>query len=539
MEVRVLGPLEVVGPNGPVPIPSGKQRAILALLALDHGRVVARARLIDELWGDSPPPTSDHALTVHVTGLRQRLAADALETTAAGYRLRPDLTRTDLARFERLLAEGDAAVRDRDAAAAATSFREALALWRGDALADLDEATARAARTRLDELRQLTLERAIDAELETGRHQELIPELRSTVAAHPLREAAYARLMRALYQAGRQADALEVYHRARAALDSELGVEPGPELERTHRAILSHEPWLSPTHTSKPAADPTPGGEVIVSALDADGFAAALPVARDLARDGQRGLILARLVRSPDHALEPALADLRRWQRDVRAGGLDARTAAFTSGAWGRDLARLGARTSADLVLVGGVRAADDGRLPDEIIELLSEAAIAVGLVVHPGRGQADDPVLVPFGGTPNDWAAVELGAWLARARSTRLTIAGATSATPKAGRTDASRLVADACLVVQRVLRIDAEPVLVDPSPDGLAAAARSASHVVLGLSDRWRDEGIGSFRMAVVRQVDGAVIVTSRGVRPGGLAPPDAGSRFTWSLGGAHKRA
>jgi DNA-binding SARP family transcriptional activator len=551
MEIRVLGPLEVHGPNGPVTIASGKQRAILALLALNVGEVVGGQRLIDELWGESPPPTAGHAVQVHVSGLRQKLGADVLETRANGYRLRPDGITVDLARFEVLVTEALAASSAGNANIAAARFRDALAMWRGGALADLEnEQAARAERTRLDELRELILERRIDADLACGRHLEVIPDLRRAIAESPLREGPYARLMVALYRSGRQAEALDIYHQARSILDSELGVEPGPELERVQRAVLAHDPALLGEELAASPDAPPDGSvsedvrELIVTSFDDDGFVDALAPAIDLTGHGTRGLLLARLVTSTPGELTSAVADLRARRAAIEPTGVAVRTASFTTVSWGADLALLAARVSADLIIVGGVRPAPDGQLAHAIVELLTEAAVHVALVLpspRPAQGgvvRSDAPILVPFGGTDHDWAALEFAAWLARGRDIQLIVAGMTSLTSKTGRPDASRLIADACLILQRMLKVDAEPLLVEPSAAALAAAAGSAGHVVLGLSDRWRDEGVGLFRMTVAASVPGVPIAIRRGLRPGGLAPQDALSRFTWSIAGQSAR-
>ena len=259
MEFRILGPLEVIGPNGPIEIGSGRQRAILALLVLRIGETVSGNQLIDEVWGDDPPPSAQHALEVHVSGLRRALGTDRIETQPGGYRLSPQGSRVDLRRFEALVADGSAALADRDAEVAATRFAAALALWRGPALADLSAGPiARATATRLDELRAVALERRIDADLARGRHLGLISELRSIVAETPLSEAFQARLMLALYRSGRQADALAAYHTARETLDRELGVEPGPELEAMQRAVLQHDPALDVAIADGP---PIPAGQ--------------------------------------------------------------------------------------------------------------------------------------------------------------------------------------------------------------------------------------------------------------------------------------
>jgi DNA-binding SARP family transcriptional activator len=243
MEFLVLGPLEVLGSEGPISIPSGRQRSVLALLVLNLGRTVTSEQLIEDVWGLDPPPSARQALRVHIAGLRRLIGADRIETRPNGYRLRAVGAATDVARFETLVASATHSLAAGQAEAAAAEFAAALALWRGAALADLAPSDlARGDRARLDELRSVAAEHWVDAELASGRHLEQVPELRRLVADAPLREAFQARLMLALYRSGRQADALAVYHAAREVLDRELGVEPGPELEAAQRAVLTHDP---------------------------------------------------------------------------------------------------------------------------------------------------------------------------------------------------------------------------------------------------------------------------------------------------------
>jgi len=242
MEFRVLGPLEVIGPGGVVKIGSGLQRAILAILVLHVGETVSTDHLMDEVWGDDPPPSAQHAIGVHVSRLRQALGVDCIETQPHGYRLRAEGSVIDLGRFEAFIADAARAFAGGDPQSASDALTVGLALWRGPALGDLATGNAaRAERARLDELRALALERWIDAELACGRHLELVPELRRLVGEMPLREVFHARLMLALYRSGRQAEALDVYQRAREVLDLELGVDPGRELEALQRAVLDHD----------------------------------------------------------------------------------------------------------------------------------------------------------------------------------------------------------------------------------------------------------------------------------------------------------
>ena len=432
MDFRVLGPLEVVGPAGVIPIPSGKQRALLAVLILDRGQAVGRARLIDELWASRrrPPPTMRCRSISRVSA--SGLGPICVETRAGGYRLAMVDATTDLARFERLVRDGQIALEAGEPAAAADRYDEALGLWRGPALADLDgEPAASAERTRLDELRVVVFEHAIDAKLAAGGHLDVIPDLHRAIAADPLREGAYVRLMLASYRAGRQSDALDAFHRARTILRSELGVEPGPALEAMQRAVLAHDPALrgdtppartaavepagGSTVTDRPAASRTTR-EIILTASDRWGLDDVIAPALDLVRDGDRGLILARLVDPAPDALEAAVAELRTSRADVRQLGVKIRTAAFTTRAWGRDLALLASRASADLVVVGGVTPMPAGPFERSLSDLFTLGAVDVALALTvdrrtTGGAAADASIVVPFGGSSHDWAALELGA--------------------------------------------------------------------------------------------------------------------------------
>jgi DNA-binding SARP family transcriptional activator len=234
VEYAVLGPLEVRSDGRTISIGRGKQRALLAVLALDAGRVVPIDTLIDELWGDAPPATATTALHVYVSKLRKALGEGAIETRPPGYLLRCSPEDVDLRRFEQLTAKA----RGAEPARAAALLREALGLWRGSALADVDLPLEAA---RLEELRLAVLEHRIDADLARGAAAELVGELEALVAAHPLRESLRAQLMLALYRAGRQAEALETYRAARRGLIDELGIEPGVRLQQLEQAILRQD----------------------------------------------------------------------------------------------------------------------------------------------------------------------------------------------------------------------------------------------------------------------------------------------------------
>src|ERR687895_379023 len=240
MEFRILGALQVLDEGRELPLGGAKQRALLALLLLDPNRVVARDRLIDELWGGSPPDTAPTALQVYVSHLRKALGRDLILTQPPGYLIRVSDGELDLHRFERLVATA----RAEEPAQAARLLREGLALWRGAPLSELGYSFARAERAWLEEQRLAALEQRIQAELALGRHAELVPELEGLVREQPLRERLRGQLMLALYRCGRQADALEVYRSGRRLLDEELGLEPDDELRRLERAILNHDPCL-------------------------------------------------------------------------------------------------------------------------------------------------------------------------------------------------------------------------------------------------------------------------------------------------------
>ena len=269
MDYRILGPLRVIDADRPIPLSGAKQRALLAMLLLEANHVVSSDRLIDRLWGDEPPETATTALQVYISRLRTALEPDRspgdagtiIITQPPGYILRAGPDELDLARFERLTAEAEAARLDGDPRRAAELLREALDLWDGTALADLAfETFAQAEIARLEALRLVAIEDRIDAELELGRHAHLVGELEGLVAEHPLRERLRCLLILALYRSGRQAEALDAYNEAKRTLLDELGIEPSPALARLERAILVQDPALDPPA----AAEAPPAARVVV-----------------------------------------------------------------------------------------------------------------------------------------------------------------------------------------------------------------------------------------------------------------------------------
>lgn len=245
MQYRILGPLEVALDGQPTTLKGRKPRALLALLLLNANENVPSEQLIDGLWGEKAPATAANTLQVYVSQLR-KLVGDRLATGGVGYSLGVEPDELDAAVFERLATEAAAALGRSAYGEALALADEALALWRGPALADVQyESFAQPEILRLDELRVAAMENRIEAALGLGRHDQVIGELEALVAEHPVRERLRGLLMLALYRAGRQADALETYRQAHRALLDELGLEPGPELRELEQAILRQDEGLS------------------------------------------------------------------------------------------------------------------------------------------------------------------------------------------------------------------------------------------------------------------------------------------------------
>ena len=246
-QIRILGPVELWRDGAPVHLGGPRQRALLVLLALHANEVVSSDQLMEQLFGDDAATTSTNAVQAAVSRLRRLLEPETLETRDGGYALHLDAEQLDSIRFERLLAEGRARLAGGEAAAAASTLRDALSLWRGSPLGDLAALEfAQADMRRLDELRVVALMDRIEAELELGAAQQLVPELESLVAEIPLQERLRGQLMLALYRCGRQADALAVYRETRHLLREELGLEPSRGLQELERAILRQDAELEP-----------------------------------------------------------------------------------------------------------------------------------------------------------------------------------------------------------------------------------------------------------------------------------------------------
>ena len=249
MEFGVLGPLEITVGGQPLQLAGARTRAVLAVLLVHANQVVSSDRLIEELWPGHPADKAADSLQVRLSELRKALRsvgeADRLATRPPGYLLRVTPGEVDARRFERLAAAANVALAGGDAATAARHLEQALSLWRGPALADLDPApSVRAEAGRLEEERLAALESRGEALLACGRHRDLIAEVEALTTAHPLRERFWSQRLLALYRAGRQADALRAYRELRDILVAELAIEPGPELRELHARILRQDPAL-------------------------------------------------------------------------------------------------------------------------------------------------------------------------------------------------------------------------------------------------------------------------------------------------------
>jgi YVTN family beta-propeller protein len=247
MEFRVLGPVEAVDRGRALPLGGGTARSLLALLLLNPNEVVSSDLIIDELWEERPPATAAKIVQNAVAQLRRALGGDRVETRDRGYALHLAPGELDLDRFEDLVAD---ARRTTSPAARARMYRDALGLWRGAPLQNIDPVPfARSAAARLEERRLVALEERIDADLAGGGHPDLVGELELLVGHHPFREQLRGQLILALYRTGRQAEALAAYQAARRTLADELGLEPGPALQELEKAILTQDPSLdAPGH---------------------------------------------------------------------------------------------------------------------------------------------------------------------------------------------------------------------------------------------------------------------------------------------------
>ena len=273
MEFRLLGPMDALDGGSALALGALKQRALLARLLLSANRTVAVDRLVDDLWGDAVPDTAQKMVQIYVSHLRKVLPAQLLLTRPPGYLVRVEPEAIDVVRFDRLRRTGRAALEAGEAADAAASLRDALALWRGEALAEFAEPFAQAERNHLDELRLVCLEDRVEADLLQGRHADVVGELTAQVARFPLRERLRRQSMLALYRSGRHADALAVYEDFRRRLDDDLGLEPSQELRDLQGLILNQDASLELLRraTPSPAVDAAAGLHDLAAGFEALG----------------------------------------------------------------------------------------------------------------------------------------------------------------------------------------------------------------------------------------------------------------------------
>jgi hypothetical protein len=304
-------------------------------------------------------------------------------------------------------------------------------------------------------------------------------------------------------------------------LGEELGLEPGPELKELERAILRHDPSLS---APVAAVSVEQRSIVVVAETDAGMTLVCSLVERLAHRPSPRDLVLARIV--PSSELATATATLDEVRREAAARGVTVRVAAFSSSSPGVDVVRLAGQRETDLVVV----ATDMDPLRGPYAAVFDDAVCDVAAFVVGGGATGTGPIVVPFGAFDHDWAALELGAWAATALSRPLRLIGSADAAGR-GR-DASRLLADASLIVQHTTGVVAEPLLGPPGLEGVAALAAGAALLVVGLSDRWRSEGLGTTRSALVASPPAPMVLVRRGIRPSGIAPSATLTRFTWSI-------
>jgi DNA-binding SARP family transcriptional activator len=317
IEFRVFGGVEARRHGTAFPLGGRRQQALLALLLLDPGRPVSADRLIDELWSGEPPDGADVTLRSYVSRLRAALGDTvSIAVGAGGYAIEVGDDTVDARRFERLLHDGDGAGARPSARRSRARLGAALALWTGPPYGDIaTDGALRVEAERLDELRLRALELRIEADLQLGAAADLVDELERLVREHPLRESYWRQLMLALYRAERQADALDAYHRARAALDEQLGLDPGPELEALQAAILRQD--VPPVATAADRSTlPTPVSSFIGRAAEIADVVRLLGESRLVTLSGVGGVGKTRLAieaaraRMPEHGDGVTFVDL-------------------------------------------------------------------------------------------------------------------------------------------------------------------------------------------------------------------------------------
>ena len=385
MQVRLFGELEAVAEGVPVPVRGAKQRALLALLALQRGRPVSADRLIDVLWGDGQASNPANALQAQIGQLRRTFGATAILTSEAGYALAVGPDDVNVVRFGRLVAEGRRLAGDGEAALASAVLGEALGLRRGEPLAEFaDAGFADAERVHLEELTLVAVEARAGADLMLGRHGELAAELEALCRRHPLRERLWELHILALYRAGRQAEALRAYTEVRDRLVDELGIDPGPALRELQARILAQDPSLAPVSAVAASAQASPAAvPAVAPAASAGNLRARL--SRFVGRDAELGQLREAIRSSRLVTLTgPGGAGKTRLAVEVAA----ALGAEHRDGAWLVELAGVagpdGVAAAAAAALGAGAAALPDaqpaGSTTDLIVRYLAGRSLVVVL---------------------------------------------------------------------------------------------------------------------------------------------------------------
>ncbi|MGH3115688.1 MAG: BTAD domain-containing putative transcriptional regulator [Gaiellales bacterium] len=537
VEYRMLGPIEVLAGERPVSLGGRVQRGLLGALLLHANQPVSTDRLVDAVWGEAAPPTAAHAVSVYVSRLRKELGAEAIAHTPTGYMLRVEPGRLDLERFEELVWQARQELAGNDPERARQLLDEAVALWRGPALADLSlEDYARAHVARLDELRLAAIAARAEAMLALGRAHEVVPELEGLTVDHPHDERLAGLLMLALYRAGRQADALACYQATRSRLSEEFGIEPSQSLQDLERKVLAQDASLS-----LEPDESEPIRSVVALPWRLGQLQCIAELTEPFGRSRNPHEVILAWIEKPapadaaSSALVEATALLARLRAEFVDRGARARVAAFTSADRAEDVLRLARRPEVDLLLLGAdLSDAVSGRFGPELVSVLAAAPCDVALWFEREDRPtltSDGPIFVPFGALEHDWAALELAAWLAAIDGRPLLLLGS-AAHPNGGGRDASRMLADAGLLIQRASGVVAEPRLVEPGRSGLLEAIGAGGLVVCGLSERWASEGPGETRLELARSGASPALFVRRGRRPSGLSPPEGLTLYRWSM-------
>ena len=523
----LLGPLEALGPSGPVALGGGKQRLLLAVFVLRAGEFVSRSALIDALWPEAPPASAPQSLESYVSRLRAALRAagatdETLVSAPGGYRLRREGNRFDHEMFIALSSRARAALAADDADGASDLAGQALALWRGPALAGIaEERGVRADVHALEDRRLLMLETRAEAHLASGLDAEVIAELRLEVSRHPTGERLHELLMVALYRAGRQSEALEVYREARDHLSRELGLEPGSPLRELEGRILRHDPSLDRRRLDRrplvaPRASPQQprrGVPRVAVALLAVLLSVVVAVVIRATENAGASPIAGRL-------RVPALAELAvpsgAARRATELGSVPSDIAAGLGSEWVTSyddgtLIRIDPATSAVVQTVsvghgasGVAIAAGDAWVADTLVDQVARVSGATDEVVQ----------RIPVGQGPGGVAAGEGAVWVTNAGSGTVTriepLSGAVLGTTRVGASPSAVAVGDGAVWValqgaDAVARLDAQTgQVVQTIPVGSGPSA-----ITVGSAGVWVANEFDS-TVSLIHPADDSVVLT-----------------------------